>query len=418
MESIGSENQPTSDPTDNKTKKRSHVSIYYFIQMFISFAQNLSFQYLPIYNRKLGATETQMGLLTSVQNVFSTFFSPFWGRRSDATGRKSFLLVGGMIAFGSAIAMAVAQTPNQIIFAVGVNAFGLSILIPTWAGAIADYTEGRKRGGFIGRLLGMAYFYITIALILYALISPYLPISEISQYRLIIWISAINFGFVVICSWIFIDLRSPKKDTQKESLFTPLKDKNYRKFLFIVLVWWFFMSLAWSYFPIVISDIVRATPAEVAWIGITATVVQAIVSFYLGDLIDKIGARKSLIIGFLPFSLVPFLFAFATRWYHLIPAQIIAGLGIGFGFTALQTYVLEIAGDDRAGNYMGSYNILWGLLTFVGSFLGGFFLDWFRDYTGSLQEALTIALIGIGIMRLLTNILMILFLPSPESKFS
>ncbi|MHA2252322.1 MAG: MFS transporter [Candidatus Kariarchaeaceae archaeon] len=397
-----------------KGKKRSSNLLFYAIQSFLLFAQNLSYQFLPIFARKLGASERQMGLLTAVQNVFSTFFSPFWGRKSDLYGRKLFLMLGGFIAFASAIIMALAQNPVQIIVAVGINAFGLSILMPAWNGAIADYTTGKTRGGFFGKMVGVGYLYITIALTAYALASPHLPMSEISQYRLIIWLSVLNFSLVVLFSWVLIDLRNPNKKNQSGSVFIPLKDPTFRRFLSIILCWWFFMSLAWSYFPTVLADIIDASIAQIAWLGIIATIVQSLSSYYLGSWIDRAGARKTLIVGFLPFSVVPFVFAFSTEWWHVIPAQLIAGIGIGFGFTALNTYILNIAGEERAGNYMGAYLLAWGIVTFIGSLLGGVFLGWFKSYMGDLGEALTIALVFIGIFRVLTNVLMVRFLPTPS----
>ena len=81
--------------------------IFYFVQMFISFGQNLGYQFLPVYTRKTGATETQMGLLTSLQNIFSTLFSPFFGKQSDIHGRKAFIAGGTFIAFGAGIGIAI-----------------------------------------------------------------------------------------------------------------------------------------------------------------------------------------------------------------------------------------------------------------------------------------------------------------------
>jgi MFS family permease len=379
--------------------------------MFLSFAQNLSFVFLPIYNRKLGASESQMGLMTSVQNVFSSLFSPFWGNQSDKYGRRSFLLLGGVTTLFSAIAIATASKPSQVIFAVGINAIGLSMIIPAWTGAMADYSEGVARGGFIGRIVGIGYTYVTAALLIFVFVLPQLPDDEVTQYRIVMWIAVANFASILVLAWYFIDIRIGAKEGRRYSLIDPLRDPVYRRFLIIILFWWLWMSLAWSYFPIVISDIAHATVGQVAILGIVATITQAGSSYFFSDYIDKIGVRKSVIIGFLPFSVVPLFFAFATSWEHIILPQLIAGIGIGFGFTAMQTYIIEIAGSEKAGTYQGTYQILWGLLTFGGSFFGGWFLGKLKDHLGDLNEAAKLALIGIFILRVLSNIVMVAFLP-------
>lgn len=405
------------DPLDSdrdSERPRSSQKLYYGIQMFILFAQNLTFQFRPIYARQLGANEVQMGLLTAISNVSSTFFSPFFGKRSDVIGRRMLLLTGGFIAATSSIAIALAQNAVQVIVIVGINGLGLSIITPAWSGALADYTENEDRGGFMGRLFGFGYAYVTVALVAFAFASPLLPVGELTQYRMIMLLSGLNFGAVIFLSWIFIDLHKPKVVKEKKySIWDPLRDPVYRRFLLIILIWWGGMSFAWSYFPLVVQDVVGATPSEVAWIGIAATIVQALVAYRLGKYITKYGVRKSLIIGFLPFTFVPLIFAFATEWWHLIPAQLVAGIGIGFGFTAMETYILDIAGNERAGNYRGTFNILWGIVTFMGSLAGGFFMQWYSNYLNDLSKALMHALIAIAIIRGSSNILMVLYLPDP-----
>ncbi|MFV2014851.1 MAG: MFS transporter, partial [Candidatus Heimdallarchaeota archaeon] len=380
--------------------RKNKMRWFYIFQMFISFAQNLSFQFLPIYSRKLGATETQMGLLTAVQNVFSSLFSPFWGNKSDKYGRRMFLFLGGLTTFASAIAIATASGPVQVIFAVGINAIGLSMIMPAWAGAMADYSEGQPRGGFVGRIAGVGYAYVFFALLFFTVLIPVLPDNELTQYRIIMWIAVANFALLIIISWFFIDIKNGNNKDKKYSIIEPLRDPIYRKFLITILVWWFFMSLAWSYFPIVVADVAQATIVQVAILGIVATVTQAFSSFYLSDYIDKIGIRKSVVLGFLPFAIIPLFFAFATSWEHLIIPQLIAGMGIGFGFTAMQTYIIEIAGSEKAGTYQGTYQILWGFVTFGGSFFGGWFLGQLKDYLNDLNEAAKFALLGIFVLRL------------------
>lgn len=388
--------------------------MYFLIQMSFSFSQNLAYQYIPLFNKKLGADEIEMGLMTAVQNVFSTAFSPFWGKISDKHGRKMFLLLGSFIATTSAFTLATAKSPTHVLISIAINSFGLSMLVPAWQGALADYTEGLKRGGFMGKLSGVSYFYVTSALILYSVIAPHLPLNEIQQYRVVMLTSAINFLIMVLLSWILIDLKDPNGSDNHYTLLDPIKDSVYRRFLIVVLFWWFWMSLAWSYFPTVISEVIDANVSEVAWIAITGTIVQAFASYKMGSLIDRIGERKSIFFGFLTFTIVPLNFAFATKWWHLIPAQIIAGIGIGFGFTALQTYILEIAGSEKAGNYQGTYNLLWGIVTFVGSYFGGWFLQWLKNQLGSLPRALTISLLIVTAFRFFSNFIMYFFLPDPK----
>jgi len=417
------ENVTTLDSTEKPVKGEKKVAkqkssnfIYFLIQMFASFADNMTNQFLPVYTRRLGASETQMGLFTAVSNVGKTGFQPLWGRLSDYKGRKVFMLSGSFIAMASIFTMIFAHTPGQVIISVALYAFSFSIFFPAWQGAIADYTEGKKRGGFMGRLLGVSYIYIAIALLAYTFIVPILHISDLAQFRLVIAIAGVNFGIVTLISWVMIDLKNPDTSEDHESMLTPLKDAAFRKFLIVILFWWFWMSLAWSYFPLVISDVINATPIQVAYIAISATLLQAVTSYSLADYIDRVGERRAIFIGFLSFTVVPINYAFATSWYWLIPAQLISGIGRGFGFAALQSYLIEMGGSKRAGNYQGIYQLLWGVVTFTGSLLGGLILGWYVQYLGDISKALTISLLVIAVLRLSSNIVIYKFLPDPVSE--
>lgn len=390
--------------------------IFYFVQMFISFGQNLSYQFLPVYTRETGANETQMGLLTSFQNIFSTLLSPFFGKKSDKHGRRIFVAGGTFIAFGAGIGIAVSNSVGLILFSSIISAIGFSIFVPAWSGALADYTEGINRGGFIGRIMGVGSGFIALMLFIFTIITKYTDFEQMQEFKLIMYISAFNFLIVSIGSTLFMDVKVVKSSQAPFTLFEPLQDKRFRSFLIVILFWWLLMSLAWSYFPIVISDILQLTAAQIAIIGIAQTIVQAIASYKGADLIDRIGARRAVTIGLLPFSLVALTFGLATKWWHLLIPQIISGIGIGWGFAALQVYILNIAGNEKAGTYQGMYNITFGVLTFLGSLGGGILLQWYKGVVG-LNTALFNLLIIIAVLRFLSNILMWVILPNDhESK--
>ncbi len=392
--------------------RRSPVWLYYLIQMMQSFGQNLSYQYFPIYVRKLGATESQMGLMTATQNVTSTFFQPFWGRASDRLGRKRFLILGFFIAGVTAILLGFSRTPTDAIIIIAINGLGISIVAPSWAGSIADYTESGKRAGFIGRMNSVAYSYVAVMFLLVSLISFTSTIEELVQFRIIVVLSGINILLAMMFAFFLIDLRSQKTKEFQMGLFEALKDKMFVKFLSVMFVWWLTMSFAWSFFPIVMNDVVHATAWQIALLTFSATIVQAYSSNKWGNITDKIGPKKAAAIGLSTFMFIPLGFALAKEWWHLFFPQLISGFGIGGGFTALQAYLLDIAGEEKAGYYSGTYQILWGIITFFGSLSGGIVLQYYKAQVGLIQAVTTLLLIIAG-LRLLASLL---FLKLPDSR--
>ena len=64
----------------------------------------------------------------------------------------------------------------------------------------------------MGRLLGVSYVYISVALLAYVFFIPMFGLSEIQQFRLIIGMAALNFALVSVMSYILIDLKNPNPD--------------------------------------------------------------------------------------------------------------------------------------------------------------------------------------------------------------
>jgi hypothetical protein len=81
----------------------------------------------------------------------------------------------------------------------------------------------------------------------------------------------------------------------------------------------------------------------------------------------------------------------------------------------MRSYIIEIGGARRAGNYQGIYQLLWGGVTFTGSILGGFILDWYVDFVGSIGQALTSILLIIAALRFTSNYVIWKFMPDPVS---
>jgi MFS family permease len=116
---------------------------------------------MPLYAKKLGASEAWIGLLNTGYSAMQFVFAPIWGRLSDRIGRKPVLLLS--------IAM------TAVAFAVygAAQSFGLLLASRLFAGAataniaiaqayVADVTppEGRAKGmGLLGAAFGFGFVF-------------------------------------------------------------------------------------------------------------------------------------------------------------------------------------------------------------------------------------------------------------------
>jgi len=125
--------------------------------VIFAIGQSLLFIIVAPMARSIGLTELQFGLAFSFANLSLIFASPFWGRKSDAIGRKPVFIIG---LFGSAVGTILMATTLQIGFSgvlttgslilmliISRMAYGLtaSAIYPSAAAYIADVTDSLNR---------------------------------------------------------------------------------------------------------------------------------------------------------------------------------------------------------------------------------------------------------------------------------
>lgn len=106
--------------------------------------------YLPLYAAGLGIPIWQIGLLTGGQGVASVLSRPYWGKRSDQRGRRSFIIVGAAICICTLIAIPhVVQflllLPLSILFGLGTG-----MVTPSTTAMIGDAVKAGNYGSAMG----------------------------------------------------------------------------------------------------------------------------------------------------------------------------------------------------------------------------------------------------------------------------
>ncbi len=85
-----------------------------------------------------------------------------------------------------------------------------------------------------------------------------------------------------------------------------------------------------------------------------------------GYFIDRYGKRKGFW-GRRVMFLIPLVLFFARNWIELTIANIIGGIGYGLYFITTNAYIIDSAPDESKGNYIGAYQLIMGIVTFIGS---------------------------------------------------
>jgi MFS family permease len=75
-------------------------------------------------------------------------------------------------------------------------------------------------------------------------------------------------------------------------------------------------------------------------------------------------------------------YALATEVWHIYILNAALGLATAMSNVAFFAYVLDVAPDEKKGEYFAVYNTMIGIATFVGSVVGGYLALFFLDFYG------------------------------------
>ncbi|XP_066156085.1 facilitated trehalose transporter Tret1-2 homolog [Euwallacea fornicatus] len=112
------------------------------------------------------------------------------------------------------------------------------------------------------------------------------------------------------------------------------------------------------------------THSDAGWIGSLLPLGAALGPFVAGALSDRIGRKKTLLIGNIPLIVAMLLNIVAKDVSYLLISRFICGVSVGLDFTVLPIYIGEIAEDEIRGA-LGTYLQLFTVVGMLYSFVTG-----------------------------------------------
>ena len=83
-------------------RNKYNIGVLFFVMVVIMIGFGGVIPILPFYVESLGASATELGILTAIYSVMQFIFAPIWGTLSDRFGRKPILVIG---LLGNALSM-------------------------------------------------------------------------------------------------------------------------------------------------------------------------------------------------------------------------------------------------------------------------------------------------------------------------
>jgi len=356
---------------------RSNLVWFWLDGFFSSAGDNIVMTYLVVYLLALGATQTQIGLMSSLSSLTAAilllpgaFLVERIGRRRNlclvggSWGRLAILIIALLPLFGLPPG---AMIPAAIALSISRDAMG-NLSFPAWMSLTGDIIplEGRGRyfssRNFIMGLAGMVVTFIA-GLVITRFVQPV-------GYQVVLF-AAFAIGMLSIFSFSHlsdepISRRQPAGDPQAKKpglgITALLNDlRHQREFLFFTAtsaLWNFSINIAGPFFSVYLVKDLHADAAMIGLTSIASSIATMLAQRKVGDLNDRWGARRLTMISGLTIPIVPLMWVFSSQAWHVIVINLIGGVLWAAYNLASFNYLLQITPADNRARYSAMFQVI------------------------------------------------------------
>jgi MFS family permease len=383
-------------------KMKENLRWFWYDGLFASASDNIVLTYLVLFLLALGATRTQIGLLSSFSSLAAALFLLPGAFLVERFGLRKWNVVifGGGIARLAILAIALfplilgGQTLIWAVIALSVSreAFG-NLSFPAWMSITGDMVPMEGRGRYFGSrnfIMGLA------GMVTVLLVGEWITRSEQPLGYQISFGAAFLIG--MISTYSFAHLNDPFVQASKMRGASLAPSKLLREIMqnppFLVFcvsaaLWNFSINIAGPFFNVFMVEGLQATATMVGVASIFTSLFNLAVQRRSGALIDRWGPRRVQTFSMLLIPLVPLVWAFIHTMWQVYLANILAGILWGaFGLASFNVLLSLIPEAQRArlsafyqilvtvslagGAALGSWVITqWGYKgVFIGSAIG------------------------------------------------
>ncbi len=334
---------------------------------------------LPYYAEKLGASATELGLLSALYAALQFLFAPFWGKLSDRVGRKPVLLLGLFGFTFTFIGFGLSTELWMLFVTRGLSGLISSATLPTVMAYIADTTDSKARskgmslvgasmglgmifgpaiGGFLGEFNASAPFFfsafLALAIAVFALF--FLPESLSAENKLAAQNTTKKGGGVFD---IFRMLRGP-----------------LAFLLLLALLTSFGMAQLESTSALFYERRFHAGEADMGLIYMVMGVVSFFTQMFLVDkVINRLGEQRAIQFGLLGSFISFLLFPWVQNLTGAIAVNVLMGFTTSFLRPALNTLISNRTPANEQGVTLGVTNSYYSLGRMFGPITGGLIFD-------------------------------------------
>ncbi|MFW6134638.1 MAG: MFS transporter [Elusimicrobiota bacterium] len=372
-------------------KINKNILLLGMVSFLNDFSSEMIMPILPMFIRSLGGTEAVVGLVGGLRDSISSVLKLVFGWLSDRTGkRKVYVIFGYLSSAVFKLMLGFSKIWQQIVIFAGLERVGKGMRTAPRDAIISSSAKDKKGRGFgIHRAMDTAGAII----------------GALSAF-LLFWFLGFNFKTIIIIAAVLsllslIPLHPVKEKKTLEKKETSLKVglKSISKPLkaVIIITGLFALSnFSYMFFILKARDSFEGILSPKLAVGLPILLYVLFNIFYasfsipFGNISDKIGRRKVLIIGYFLFSLTSLGFAFFNSVGAFIALFALYGIVYSIVDGNQRAYVSDISSEELRATALGTFHMIIGLAALPASLIAGYLWKFGSIYTflyGSLFSA-------------------------------
>jgi len=382
--------------------------------LFASISGAFLLTYVSLFAIALGATNTQIGALSSVPNLLGMLaplpgaqLAEHWGSR-----RRVVVVVW---ALARALSAGLVVLPwflagDAAIYAVialwSLRSGLANLAHPAWVSLAGEVIPDDRRGRFFSsRNIAAALCSMVFVPLAGVLIEW---IGEPAGYQWAFGLSAV-FGFAALYYYAQIPETIPPRQpraraTRTLALFWRALTAN-RVFLFFTLIsmgWNFSLQLAGPFFNVFQVKQLGTSVSTMGWLGMALDLMTVVGQWFWGRVVDRRGSRWALAVCSLFIPILPFIWFFLSKPWHAVLVRIPSGfLWSGFNLASFNLQ-LELSTPQERTQAAAAYTTLIGLANILGPLVGGVIVDrwgYYLDFSLSGVGRLLMAVMFLWLLK-------------------
>jgi MFS family permease len=341
------------------------------ISFFTDIASEMLYPITPIFlTTILGSSMTNVGLIEGIAEGVSSLLKTYTGFWSDRTAkRKPFLLFGYFLSAISRPLIGLSTFPLQVLGARVTDRVGKGLRTAPRDAMIADMVEPAERGLAFGwhraldTLGAVAGPLLTLIFLKY-----FTDLRHAYFYALIPGLLSVTF--------IFFLQEPPRLDRIVAQKFS-FQWKNLNPDYKVFIIGWTLFCLTNSSDAFLILKMKDGGVkfSEIILLYAWYNLVYASFSPYLGNLSDRLGAKKILLMGLSLFTIVYVGFAYSTHKYQFAVLLALYGIYMAATEGVSKAYVSKLTSPETRATALGLLGTFSGLAQILASLVTGILWD-------------------------------------------